>query len=208
MIALLVDTRIQAHLLLDHLFKRAAIPPMTPTGVPLPAANGLSSHHPPMSVAQSHRTPYPFTNSPPNPFNPQAVQQQISPKAPTELGDTEQLPVHCLACSTFHVEGYCPLKHAGVEYCNLCGLPHYGHARTCPHLSSVTQLRAMLEAIKQSPEPREIKELAKKKITGILGDINQRRRRAKEAEDRKRAMQNGNHVNGNPMPGQSVEASG
>lgn len=66
----------------------------------------------------------------------------------------------------------------------------------------------MLEAIKQSPEPREIKELAKKKITGILGDINQRRRRVKEAEDRKRAMQNGNHVNGNPMPGQPVEASG
>ena len=87
----------------------------------------------------------------------------------------------CIACHEMHPVRYCKLKAMGTEICNLCGLAHFGFARTCPHLNSVTQLRAMHEAIKISSEPQELKDLAKKKVTGIIGDLNQRRRR-KEAE--------------------------
>ena len=95
-------------------------------------------------------------------------------------GDTSNVKF-CVACDKLHVQGQCPLKLAGVEYCNLCGLPHFGYSRTCPHLNSVTQLRLMLEALKNSPEPQGIKDQAKKVVTGIIGDLNQRKRRkAKE----------------------------
>lgn len=43
----------------------------------------------------------------------------------------------------------------------------------------------MVEAIKQSPESRQVKDAAKKKVVGIIGDLNQRRRRAKEMQERK-----------------------
>lgn len=88
----------------------------------------------------------------------------------------------CIACHEKHATGYCPLKVAGVEHCNLCGLAHYGVARTCPHLNSVTQLRVMVEAIKQSPESQELKDLAKKRIVGIIGDLNQRKRKKHQAQ--------------------------
>ena len=92
----------------------------------------------------------------------------------------------CIACNEKHDTGFCPLKLAGVEYCNLCGLPHYGIARTCPHLNSVTQLRAMVEALKQSSEPQELKEAAKKRVVGIIGDLNQRKRKKQEAQSAQR----------------------
>jgi hypothetical protein len=40
----------------------------------------------------------------------------------------------------------------------------------------------MLEAIKQSPEAAELKSLAKKKIVGIIGDLNQRRRQKEQKQ--------------------------
>ena len=99
----------------------------------------------------------------------------------------------CIACNERHDTGYCPLKMAGVEYCNLCGLPHYGIARTCPHFNSVTQLRAMVEALKRSNEPHDLKEAAKKRIVGIIGDLNQRKRKkheAQQAQNMSRPLQN------------------
>ncbi|KAL9638931.1 MAG: hypothetical protein Q9164_001240 [Protoblastenia rupestris] len=101
----------------------------------------------------------------------------------TESDDAQYHP--CIACGESHALGFCPLKIAGVEYCNLCGLAHYGFARTCPHLSSVTQLRAMMEAIRHSPESSELKELAKKRVVGIIGDLNQRKRRKQEAQQKR-----------------------
>ena len=49
--------------------------------------------------------------------------------------------VNCIACKTFHPIGACPLKLAGVEVCNLCGIAHFGAARVCPHIQSETQVR-------------------------------------------------------------------
>lgn len=88
-------------------------------------------------------------------------------------------PSLCLACDTSHSVGYCPLKLANVEHCPLCGIAHYGHQRTCPHLNSITQCRTMLDALKHSPAPTAEIEMAKKYIVGIIGDL-QRRKRIKE----------------------------
>ena len=102
--------------------------------------------------------------------------------------DNNVMPATCLACSKIHPTGYCPLKHAGLEHCPLCGIAHYGHYRTCPHLSSLTQCRRMLDALKQSTEPADERKRAKQYLVGIIGDLNRRRRRDQqpaqaEAED-------------------------
>ena len=47
----------------------------------------------------------------------------------------------------------------------------------------------MLEAIKQSPEAAELKSLAKKKIVGIIGDLNQRRRQKEQKQHELMARQ-------------------
>ena len=62
----------------------------------------------------------------------------------------------------------------------LCGLPHYGHARICPHIGSVTQLRLMVDALKQSPEQADLIAIAKKKVVGVIGSINQEKRRKEQ----------------------------
>jgi len=115
---------------------------------------------------------------------------------PSTDGSSEVKPRRCIACNQHHATGYCPLKLAGVEHCQLCGLAHYGNGRTCAHLNSVTQLRAMVEAIKQSNEPEEIKVLAKKRTVGIIGDLNQRKRRkVAEAEAKLALLDSGKEKN-------------
>ncbi|KAE8349867.1 PHD/FYVE-zinc-finger like domain-containing protein [Aspergillus coremiiformis] len=83
----------------------------------------------------------------------------------------------CLACNQNHPVGSCRLKLAGVEHCGLCGLAHFGHARTCPHLQSDTQVARMLDALKRSTEDPELILQAKKYLTGIRGDLAQRARK-------------------------------
>lgn len=39
----------------------------------------------------------------------------------------------------------------------------------------------MLEALKQSPESQDLKDAAKKRITGIIGDLNQRKKKKEDA---------------------------
>ena len=101
----------------------------------------------------------------------------------------------CLACNELHATGFCPLKLAGVDTCALCGLAHYGSGRQriCPHLNSVTQCRVLLETIKQSNEPGELKERAKKYIVGIIGDLNNRK---KKAAAEALQQQQGTHADG------------
>ncbi|KAL9030888.1 MAG: hypothetical protein Q9196_001031 [Gyalolechia fulgens] len=92
---------------------------------------------------------------------------------------------HCIACGAMHVQGSCPLKIAGTELCGLCGLAHYGAGfrKACPHLHSIEQCQLMLEAVKRSPEPREVREFVKKYLVGIIGNL---RHDKKIAEERKR----------------------
>lgn len=112
-------------------------------------------------------------------------------------------PAKCAACDDYHLTGRCPLKLAGVESCNLCGIAHYGRGRTCPHISSITQLQAMQEAIKHSPETAELKELAKKKLTGIIGSIKQKRRLEEEAKAKDgQTLRSSGQPGSNSTPGQ------
>ncbi|KAL6721421.1 hypothetical protein ACLMJK_000524 [Lecanora helva] len=170
-------------------FKRAVIPTpafkgqTSPTSLPrappqLPAVSTNSFKYP-QPIHKGTETLKPILKS----------NRSISPYD----GADDEPFIHCALCRTVHPEGYCPLKLGGVEHCGLCGLAHFGYARTCPHLQSITQLRAMLEALKSSPEPPELKALAKKKITGIIGSINQQRR--KVAEKKAAATQNGQEPN-------------
>ena len=114
----------------------------------------------------------------------------------------------CVACGETHAVGYCHLKKAGVERCGLCGLAHYGHARTCPHLNSVTQCKAIVEAIKMSNEPQIVKDMAKKRIVGIIGDLNQRRRRQQELLKQKAEKEAANAGGGATNGENGVEQQG
>jgi len=50
-------------------------------------------------------------------------------------------------------------------------MAHYGHGRTCPHISSETQVRLMLDALKNSQEAGSMVELARRYLRGVKGDI-------------------------------------
>jgi chromodomain-helicase-DNA-binding protein 4 len=103
-------------------------------------------------------------------------------------GETARLPsgkpypkaLLCLACNQQHITGSCPLKTAGIERCNICGLAHYGYARVCPHFKSETMVRTMLEALKESPEPKYIIDQATKYLRGLKGHLVQEKKKAQE----------------------------
>lgn len=84
----------------------------------------------------------------------------------------------CVACNERHPVGYCRLKLAGVEHCGLCGIAHFGYARTCPHLQSEDEVRKMLEALRRSNEPRDLVKEAKRYLYGVRNDFSKRRRTA------------------------------
>ncbi|KAL9088542.1 MAG: hypothetical protein Q9159_003032 [Coniocarpon cinnabarinum] len=99
--------------------------------------------------------------------------------------------VQCIACNTSHRRGYCPLKIAGAEICNLCGVAHYGVARTCPHIRSETQVRTMLQALKRSPEDRQLVQEATKYLSGVRGTLAQsKRQKAARQEAEMQAVKN------------------
>ena len=108
--------------------------------------------------------------------------------------DNEVTQRSCLACNQPHKVGLCPLKHAGVEHCALCGIAHFGHGRTCPHLNSVTQCRFMLEALKKSTESKPERSLAKRYIVGIINDLNRR----KERDEARRVNGTAGRISGRP----------
>lgn len=92
----------------------------------------------------------------------------------------------CLACNARHPTGSCTLKLAGVEFCGLCGLAHYGSGlpKSCAHLNSITQCRLMLETLKSSPESKEHIEAAKKYLVGVIARLKQRKKQKKSDASR------------------------
>ena len=101
-------------------------------------------------------------------------------------GYEPQVVAHeCIACGRMHPQGSCPLKLAGTEHCGLCGQAHYGAGfrKACTHLHSIEQCQLMLEALKESPEPQELKDMVKKYLVGIIGNL---RHDKKVAEEKKR----------------------
>lgn len=89
----------------------------------------------------------------------------------------------CVACQQRHIPGYCPLRHAGVEFCGLCGLAHLGGRRACPHLQSSVQVTRMLEALEKSTEAPSLVYGAKKYLQGILRSVGRTTR-----DERKKAL--------------------
>lgn len=106
----------------------------------------------------------------------------------TALSPTEDF-INCIACKTYHAQGSCPLKLAGVEHCNLCGMAHFGHSRVCPHIQSETQVRAMLEALKHSNEPEHLVREARRYLKSLKGNLVQlkKHKAAKEHAAREEA---------------------
>ena len=86
----------------------------------------------------------------------------------------------CPACQLQHPRGACALKLAGAEHCGLCGLAHYGAGRVCPHINSETQVREMLETLKNSTEPKHLVETATKYLRGVKGHLVQKKKRERE----------------------------
>ncbi|KAF2130237.1 hypothetical protein P153DRAFT_430497 [Dothidotthia symphoricarpi CBS 119687] len=105
----------------------------------------------------------------------------------------------CPACYKQHPQGACELKVAGVEHCGLCGLAHFGHGRQCPHIKSETQVREMLETLKNSPENKELVDAAVKYLRGVKGHLVQTKKRERE----KSALQSGQ-----PLPSSTGLVSG
>ena len=113
------------------------------------------------------------------------IQQAQNNQNPTSLG---RLVPHkpCPACDLPHPRGSCPLKIAGVEYCPLCGLAHYGSQRTCPHINSETQVREMLAALKSSSESKELVTEAKRYLSGVKGTLVQRKKMERQKREYER----------------------
>ncbi|WEW57620.1 hypothetical protein PRK78_003087 [Emydomyces testavorans] len=99
----------------------------------------------------------------------------------------------CIACNIIHPQGHCRLKQAGVEHCGLCGIAHFGHSRTCPHLNSEVQVASMLSSLKESTEQRALIEEATKYLRGIRGDL-VRRKKQRVAKEQTNGSQNGTHI--------------
>ncbi|KGO64129.1 Zinc finger, PHD-type [Penicillium italicum] len=77
----------------------------------------------------------------------------------------------CVACQRHHIPGRCPLRLAGVEFCGLCGLAHWGGRRACPHMQSGLQITRMLEALEKSTEAPSLISGAKRYLQGILKSV-------------------------------------
>jgi hypothetical protein len=96
-------------------------------------------------------------------------------------GTSDLLPPQCTACNQHHFLGLCRLKQAGLEHCPLCGLAHFGGRRACSHFHSETQVRRMLEALRQSTEDRQLVSAAKKYLRGVLGHLQAANNKARSA---------------------------
>ncbi|KAH6633608.1 PHD/FYVE-zinc-finger like domain-containing protein [Boeremia exigua] len=128
--------------------------------------------------------PTPPKRSPAKPAKPKSsvkpfVRAHIPIRNPFDPTQPHTLRI-CPACHKSHPSGACELKVAGVEHCGLCGLAHYGYSRTCPHIKSETQVREMLQALKNSPEKKELIDLAVKYLRGVKGTLVQQKRRDRE----------------------------
>lgn len=111
-----------------------------------------------------------------------------------------------MACRSFHEQGKCPLKLAGVEHCNLCGMAHYGSARVCPHIQSETQVsalscdhvtsahlrqvRQMLESLKYSNEPEHLVKEARRYLKGLKGNLVQLKKQQEAKKHKEREEKN------------------
>ena len=59
-------------------------------------------------------------------------------------------------------------------------MAHFGQGRTCPHIKSETQVRAMLAALKNSNEEKSLVDAAMKYLRGVKGTLVQAKKKNAE----------------------------
>lgn len=96
----------------------------------------------------------------------------------------------CPACIELYAEESSSPKASGKEFCPLCGLPHFRQGRTCPNIKSETQVNAMMNALKQSVEPKQLVDAATKYLQSVKDKLVQQRKQ-KEADLLANANTNG-----------------
>jgi hypothetical protein len=150
-------------------------PGLNPTKPARTRFGQIDPTHPPL---HHHMPSFPAPADPPHPPVLHHFQRAKLPAHPagnpplkTKASTTPHSTTPCLACAGPHAPGYCPLKLAGVEYCPLCKMAHYGDGPVCPHLKSETQVRLMMEALKKSPEGRDVVEQAMVYLRGRKGHL-------------------------------------
>ena len=89
----------------------------------------------------------------------------------------------CLACNNrhgSHEPGFCPLKLAGCEVCNLCSKPHYGTPGSCAVLRSEELVRSFYKSLNKSLEGKQLIAMAKRQLRNDLSAIVQDRKRKRD----------------------------
>jgi chromodomain-helicase-DNA-binding protein 4 len=150
----------------------------------------LSSLPPiPQRISSTPAPKIPKTNAPGTvkPF----ARAQLPLRNPLEPTYDNRIIHICSACHKNHPRGACDLKQAGVEHCGLCGLAHYGHSRTCPHIKSETQVREMLVALKSSNEEKGLVDAAMKYLRGVKGTLVQQKKKDREKAEARKLVEQG-----------------
>jgi hypothetical protein len=197
---------------------KAAVPPVPIQRSPVKPPE-RSSGKPPISstitvIKRTKTTPKKDAQKPPTFIS--LVSPSLSPKLTPTVKPFARIqlpvrspfgpPIHfntqfCPACHKSHPRGACELKVAGVEHCGLCGLAHFGYSRTCPHIKSETQVREMLQALKNSPEKKELIDLAMKYLRGVKGTLVQQKKKDQEKAAAAASMAATNRAVGMAMGG-------
>ena len=112
---------------------------------------------------------------------PSAALNEFKRAEPLQAVDTTGAP-QCKACRHHHYPGACTLKRAGVEYCPICKLAHF--PQMCPHFNSETQLEAMMDALRQSTEDKELVDEAKRIVRERKGQLQRDKRERHMRESR------------------------
>ncbi|KAF2874432.1 PHD/FYVE-zinc-finger like domain-containing protein [Massariosphaeria phaeospora] len=148
--------------------------------LPPPQPTPSKSVRPPASVPKQVQAQVPPKKAPAKAAVKNFKRAQFPVRSPLDPAYSQYHNQMCSACHKSHPKGACELKIAGAELCGLCGLAHFGHARTCPHIKSETQVRDMLQALKNSPEKKELVDAATKYLRGVKGTLVQQKKRDKE----------------------------
>ncbi|KAF8461898.1 SNF2 family N-terminal domain-containing protein [Kalaharituber pfeilii] len=180
----------RASAIADPFVRRPSVPPVSninfqpilykpPVEIPvsLPPSYPTSSQHfqlPPLQYHHQHHIPQSQLQQRPIPAQHPAFQTP-------HPGLTQY--INCIVCKKVHTPGQCPFHLAGVEHCPLCGIAHFGKGPICPHIGSETQIRAMMETLRQSMEDPALVSEAVRYLRGRIGELRRRKKMAlREAE--------------------------
>ncbi|KAI9887534.1 MAG: hypothetical protein M1823_000625 [Watsoniomyces obsoletus] len=136
------------------------------------SVNKSHHHQPAPTLPTTVQGPLPHHPWPPMALSPEGIPQEMLSVIQTRVqSESDGQATQCPACLAQHALGSCPLKLRGFQLCPLCGLAHFGAGPKCPHLQSETQIRTLMEAIKNSVESKDVKDQAMTYLRGVKGAI-------------------------------------